>query len=344
MRDLYMPLQKLCQQATILLPIVVALAGCGSKNITPTGATAPQVTVITAHKTSVPITIDLPGRTAPYLIAQVRARVDGIVQKRQFAEGGDVKVNQPLYQIDPAPYRAALDNAKAALQKAEANFAVTTAQLERYKTLVNGNAISKQTYDNAAGAQKQAAADVAAAKAAVATASINLGYTNVIAPISGVTGISQVTQGAYVQSSAATLLTTVQQIDPIYVDMQQSSVEGLQLRRDVANGQIKLDGTNRSKVSLVLEDGTEYPISGALEFNGTTVDPATGSVTVRAVFPNPKHVLLPGMFVHARVEEGTKDGAVLVPIASVTHDPQGQASYSKQHRSQERSQKYIVRC
>jgi membrane fusion protein (multidrug efflux system) len=270
--------------------------------------------------------VELPGRTSPYLVAQVRARVDGIVQKRSFQEGSDVTANQALYQIDPAPYRAALQSADATQQKAEANLATTTAQAERYKVLISGNAVSKQAYDNAVAAQRQAAADVAAAKAAVAMAKINLGYTSVVSPITGRSGISQVTQGAYVQGSAATLLTTVQQIDPIYVDLSQSSVAGLQLRRDVASGQLKVNGADQPKVTLTLEDGTQYPLTGTLQFSGTTVDPATGSVTVRAIFPNPKYVLLPGMFVRASVVQGVNDKALLVPVPAVSHNPQGQAT------------------
>jgi membrane fusion protein (multidrug efflux system) len=305
---------------------VIALTSCSpSKHATPHSPT-PEVTVVTVQRTSVPVTTELPGRTSAYLIAQVRARVDGIVQKRTFQEGADVNANQPLYQIDPAPYRAALNSAEAAQQKAEANLATTTAQAGRYKVLVSGNAVSKQSYDNAVAAQLQAAADVAAAKAAVTTAKINLGYTNVVAPITGRSSVSLVTQGAYVQGSAATLLTTVQQIDPIYVDLTQSSVAGLQLRRDVASGQVQLNGADQAKVALTLEDGSRYPLTGTLQFSGITVDPGTGSVTVRAIFPNPKHVLLPGMFVRASIEQGVNDKAVLVPIPGVTHNPQGQAT------------------
>jgi membrane fusion protein (multidrug efflux system) len=282
--------------------------------------------VVAAQRASVPVTLDLPGRTAAYLTAQVRARVDGIVQARSFQEGADVRANQALYEIDPAPYRAALQSAEAALQKAEANLAMTTTQAARYQVLINANAISKQVNDNAVAAQREAAADVAAAKAAVATAQINLGYTSVVAPITGRSGISQVTQGAYVQGSAATLLTTVQQIDPIYVDLSQPSVAGLQLRRDAASGQLQVTGPNQPKVTLTLEDGSQYPLTGALEFSGTTVDPSTGSVTVRAIFPNPKYVLLPGMFVRARVQQGVNDKALLVPVPALTHNPQGQAT------------------
>jgi membrane fusion protein (multidrug efflux system) len=305
---------------------VIALAGCGPAKQTRPAAPTPQVTVVSAKRASVPVTVELPGRTTAYLVAQVRARVDGIVQKRIFQEGADVKANQPLYQIDPAQYRAALNSALAAQQKAEANLAVTTTQAERYQALLGGNAVSKQAYDNAVAAQQQAAADVAAAKATAAMARLNLGYTSVVSPISGRSGPSQVTQGAYVQVGAATLLTTVQQLDPIYVDLNQASVAGLQLRREVANGHIKLNGLNQAKVTLTLEDGRQYPLSGELQFSGTTVDPATGSVTIRALFPNPKFVLLPGMFVRARVDEGTNDQALLVPIRGITHDPKGQAT------------------
>jgi membrane fusion protein (multidrug efflux system) len=305
---------------------VIGLVGCGPTKQAAPAPQTPEVAVVTVHRANVPVTIELPGRTSPYLMAQVRARVDGIVQKRTFQEGADVKANQPLYQIDPAPYRAALDSAEATLQKTEANLATTTAQLERYKVLIGGNAVSKQAYDNTVAAQRQAAADVAAAKAAVSTARINLGYTNVVSPISGRSSTSQVTQGAYVQGGAATLLTTVQQIDPIYVDLRQSSAEGLRLRRDMASGQLKLDGPNQAKVGLTLEDGSQYPLAGTLQFSGVTVDPATGSVTMRALFPNPKHVLLPGMFVRARIEQGVNENALKVPVPAVAHNPQGQST------------------
>ena len=303
----------------------LVLAGCGSAKPETTSPPA-EVSVVTVHRSSVPITTELPGRTAPYLVAQVRARVDGIVLKREFKEGSEVKAGQRLYQIDPAPYIAALNSATASLQKAEANLASTTAQAERFKVLVAANAVSKQDYDNAVASQGQAAADVATGKAAVAIAQINLGYTNVVSPITGRSGVSQVTEGAYVQASAATLMTTVQQIDPVYVDLTQSSVEGLQLRRDIASGQLRVNGPNQAKVSLILEDGSRYPSTGSLQFTDITVDQGTGSVTVRAMFPNPRLVLLPGMFVRARIEEGINENAILVPQVGVTHDPKGQAT------------------
>jgi len=310
----------------LLSVALVVLGGCVQAKQPPPSPAAPEVTVVTVHRQPVPVTTELPGRTSAYLVAQVRARVDGIVLRREFTEGADVKAGQRLYQIDPAPYRAALDSALAALQKAQANVAAMNAQAERYKILIGGNGVSKQEYDNAIAAQAQAAADVASSNAAVQTARINLGYTEVVSPITGRTGPSLVTQGAYVQASAATLLTTVQQIDPIYVDLTQTSVAGLQLRRDVANGQLKENGPDQAKVTLTLEDGTKYPAIGTLQFTDITVDPGTGSVTVRAVFPNPDHVLLPGMFVRARIDQGVDNTAMLVPQVGVTHNPQGQAT------------------
>jgi membrane fusion protein (multidrug efflux system) len=306
--------------------LAVALGACSNAQTPAPAPQVPEVSVTTVHRASVPITTELPGRTSAYLVAQVRARVDGIVLKREFKEGGEVKTGQRLYQIDPAPYVAALNSATASLQKAEANLASTTAQAERYKVLVAANAVSKQDYDNAVASQGQAAADVATGKAAVAMAQINLGYTNVVSPITGRSGVSLVTEGAYVQASAATLMTTVQQIDPVYVDLTQSSVEGLQLRRDIASGQLKLNGPDQAKVTLVLEDGTQYPLPGSLQFTDITVDQGTGSVTLRAIFPNPRFVLLPGMFVRARIEEGVKEDAFLVPQVGVTHDPSGKAT------------------
>src|SRR5439155_7286902 len=310
---------------TVML-LAVTLGACSNAQTPAPAPQAPEVSVITVHRGSVPITTDLPGRTSAYLVAQVRARVDGIVQKREFKEGGEIKAGQRLYQIDPAPYIAALNSATASLQKAEANLASTTAQVERYKVLVAANAVSKQDYDNAVAAEGQAAADVATGKAAVEIAQINLGYTNVVSPITGRIGPSQVTQGAYVQLSAATLMATVQQIDPIYVDLTQSSVAGLQLRRDVVSGKLKINGPNQAKVTLLLEDGSEYRATGSLQFTDITVDQGTGSVTVRAIFPNPGSVLLPGMFVRARIEEGINENGILVPQVGVTHDPKGQAT------------------
>jgi len=300
------------------------LAAC-SPDPTPAAPPVPEVTVLPVQRSAVPLAVELPGRTAPSLLAEVRARVDGIVQERSFTEGTDVRAGQPLYRIDPAPYRAALASAEAALKRAQANLASSTAQLKRYKILIVSNAISKQDFDDAEATQLQAAADVAAAEAAASTARINLGYTSVTAPIAGRSSISQVTKGAYVQGGSATLLTTVQQLDPMFVDLQQSSVEGLALRRDIAAGKLQA-GAERRQVKLLLEDGSTYAHAGTLEVSGVTVDPATGAVTLRARFPNPDHLLLPGMFVRASVSQGVRPDVVQVPAPAVTRNQKGEAS------------------
>jgi membrane fusion protein (multidrug efflux system) len=301
----------------------VLLAACGPKQSAPPPQT-PEVGVVTVQPTAVPVVTELPGRTSAFLVAQVRARVDGIVLRREFTEGGEVKAGQRLYKIDPAPYIATLNNAKASLAKAQANLASTTAQAGRFKVLVAANAVSKQDYDNAVASAGQAAADVAAGKAAVDSAQINLGYTDVTSPVSGQIGVSQVTPGAYVQASAATLLATVQQLDPVYVDLTQSSLDGLKLRREVQEGRLKTSGPDAAKVSLILEDGRTYSEKGKLQFTDVTVDQSTGSVTVRAIFKNADKVLLPGMFVRARIEEGVNENALVVPQVGITHDQKGQ--------------------
>jgi len=310
-----------------LLLLYTALAGCSSQ-AQPAAAEPlpPEVGVVTVHRASVPVTTELPGRTAAYLVAQVRARVDGIVQKREFDEGGDIQANERLYQIDPAPYQAALQSARAQLARARASLESTSAQADRDKVLVASNAVSKQTYINAVAARDQAAADVESGLAAVRTATINLGYTDVVSPITGRVGPSLVTQGAYVQASAATPMATVQQIDPIYVDLNETSVDGLRLRQQVATGRIHLNGPDQTKVRLVLEDGSSYAHEGLLQFTDISVNQGTGSVTVRAIFPNPDHLLLPGMFVRAVIDEGTNDHAMLVPEDGVTHDRNGRAT------------------
>ncbi|KAF1059460.1 efflux RND transporter periplasmic adaptor subunit [Burkholderia gladioli] len=311
-----------------ILPVAAAaalLAACGKQDAAPPPS-VPEVGVVTVQPQSVPVVTELPGRTNAFLVAQVRARVDGIVLRREFTEGTDVKAGQRLYKIDPAPYIAQLNSAKATLARAEANLASTNAQAARFKVLVAANAVSKQDYDNAVASAGQAAADVASGKAAVDTAQINLGYTDVLSPITGRIGISQVTPGAYVQASQATLMSTLQQLDPMYVDLTQSSLDGLKLRQDIQSGRIKTSGPNAAKVKLVLEDGKTYPLEGKLQFTDVTVDQTTGSVTIRALFPNPNHVLLPGMFVRARIDEGSNDNAFLVPQVGVQHDPKGQAT------------------
>jgi membrane fusion protein (multidrug efflux system) len=306
---------------------ILALAACGKKNTIP-AAPLPEVSVVTVQHQAVTISSELPGRVDAYLAAEVRARVDGIVLSRDFVEGADVKAGQRLYQIDPAPYAAAYHSAQAALEKAQASLVTVSAQAARYKTLVEANAVSRQDYDNAVAALGQARADVDAGKAAVDLARINLGYTSVLAPIAGRIGKSQVTPGAYVQASAATLMSTIQKIDPVYVDLTQSSLDGLRLRQALTKtqGDLAMSRLDRAKVSLTLEDGTSYPLSGTLQFSDITVDPGTGSVTVRAMFPNPRHVLLPGMFVRASLTEGVNESAILVPQVSLAHDQKGDAT------------------
>lgn len=314
---------RLISAASLGIASAVILAACGQKP-PPAAPPTPEVGVYTVQPQAVPVISELPGRTSAFLVSQVRARVDGIVLSREFTEGADVKAGQRLYKIDPAPYIAARNNAKATLAKAQANLATQNAQVARFKVLVEGNAVSKQDYDNAVAAQGQAAADVEAGKAQLDTATINLGYTDVTAPVSGRIGLSQVTPGAYVQAGAATLMTTVQQLDPVYVDMAQSSVDGLKLRRQIEEGRLQTSGANAAKVTLTLEDGRAYPETGKLQFSDVSVDTGTGSVTVRAIFPNKKRVLLPGMFVRAKIDEGVNDKALTVPQIGVTHDAKGQ--------------------
>ncbi|HZR10702.1 MAG TPA: efflux RND transporter periplasmic adaptor subunit [Myxococcales bacterium] len=308
------------------LSLAVALAlgaGCGKKSGVAAAAKPVEVGVVTLAPTSVTLTKELPGRTSAFRVAEVRARVNGIVLKRFFTEGSDVKEGQQLFAIDPAPYRAALDSARATLARAEANAANARIQAERYADLVRDNAISKQEYENAAATLKASDADVAAGRAAVQTARINLGYTTVTSPVRGRIGRSAVTEGAYVQQAQATLLATVQQLDPVYVDLTQSSVDALRLRRDLADGKLESAGQGQAKVKLVLEDGREYGLPGALQFADVTVDPGTGSIALRALFPNPRGELLPGMFVRARLDQGVNPEALLVPQQAVTRDQKG---------------------
>jgi membrane fusion protein (multidrug efflux system) len=286
-------------------------------------AAPPEVGVITVSNTPMPVFSDLPGRTNPFLISEVRARVDGIVTSREFTEGQDVAAGQTLYKIDPAPYVAALNNAKAALARSQASFAAQNSQRTRYEELVQANAISKQNYDDALAAHGQAVADVAAAKAMVAQAEINLGYTDVKSPISGRIGLSEVTVGAYVRSTDATLMATVQQLDPMYVDLTQSSADGLELRTDIQEGRLQASGTDAAQVELFLENGKRYGEVGKLQLSDVSVDQGTGSVRVRAVIPNSQKLLLPGMFVRARLAEGVNANAMLVPQVGITHDQRG---------------------
>jgi membrane fusion protein (multidrug efflux system) len=281
------------------------------------------VGVVTVEPSPVTLTRELPGRTSAFRAAEVRARVNGIVTRRLFVEGADVKEGQKLFLIDPAPYQAALDGARATLARAEATVANARLQAARATDLVRTAVISQQDHDNAQAALKTAEADLAAARAAEDTARINLGYTTVTAPVSGRIGRAAVTEGAYVQASQATLLATVQQIDPMYVDLTQSADEVLRLRRDVEAGRLQGGGKGQARVQLVTDEGRAYPQPGTLQFTDVTVDPGTGSITLRALFPNPKGELLPGMFVRARFVEAVNPSALLVPQVAVTRDQKG---------------------
>jgi membrane fusion protein (multidrug efflux system) len=310
--------------AVAVLAAACILAGCqASGDKAPGPAGPPEVAVVEMKPERIAITTELPGRTSAYLIAEVRPQVSGIIQQRLFKEGSDVKAGDVLYQIDPATYQAAYDSARAALARAEANISRTRALAERYRELVEIRAVSRQEYDDATAALKQAEAEIAAGKAAVETARINLAYTRVTAPIAGRIGKSSVTVGALVMAGQGMPLAVIQQIDPVYVDVTQSSAVLLQLQKAMASGALKRDSANRAKVKLILEDGTAYPQEGALQFQDVTVDQTTGSYILRIVFPNPKRVLLPGMFARAVLEEGVSEQALLVPQQGVSRDPKG---------------------
>lgn len=311
----------------LMLSGSLALTGCDDKPAQQQqgAGQAPEVGVVTVKAAPLQITTELPGRTTAYRIAEVRPQVSGIILKRNFTEGSDVEAGVSLYQIDPATYQAAYDSAKGDLAKAQAAANIAQMTLNRYKKLLGTKYISQQDYDTAQADAQQANASVIAAKAAVENARINLAYTKVTSPISGRTGTSTVTEGALVQSGQTTALTTVQQLDPIYVDVTQSSNDFLRLKQEMANGSLKQDN-GKAKVELVTNDGVKYDQSGTLEFSGVTVDQTTGSITLRAVFPNPDHTLLPGMFVRAKLEEGVNPNALLVPQQGVTRTPRGDAT------------------
>lgn len=283
----------------------------------------PEVATITVTRRPVLLTTELPGRTAPYRIAEIRPQVNGLIQKRLFTEGTDVAAGEELYQIDPAPFQAALDNASAALGRAEASLPAIQSRARRFQEALADKAVSQQDFDDADAALKQLQADIQFYRAAQETARINLNYAHIVSPISGRVGTSTVTDGAIVTAYQPTALATVQQMDPIYVDVLQSTTELLRLQRRLADGRLTLEGTNASQVELLLEDGSKYPLTGTFQFRDVSVNPATASVLLRAVFPNPNHVLLPGMFVRAVVKEGVNDQAVLVPQQTVSRDAKG---------------------
>lgn len=311
-----------------LLPLAALLAACGAKDAPPAaagagGPPAATVGVITMATQSVALQTELPGRVSAVRVAQVRARVNGVVQQRLFREGSEVSAGQALYQIDPAPYKAALDSAQASLAKAQANLAQASAQVERNKPLVEANAVSQQEFTTLMTAQKQSEADVAAAKAAVQTAQINLDYASVRAPISGRIGQALVTEGALVSAAEATQLAVIQQTNTMFVNFTQSSSEVLRLRKAMAAKQLRASGDGSVPVRVVLEDGTELPKPGKLLFSDLTVDATSGQITLRAEVPNPDGLLLPGQYVRVRLSQAELPAGMLLPQQAVTRTNQG---------------------
>ncbi|AVF35551.1 efflux RND transporter periplasmic adaptor subunit [Rahnella sikkimica] len=309
----------------LMLSGSLALTGCNDKDAQQGAPQAPQVGVVTLKTEPLNVTTELPGRTASFRIAEVRPQVGGIILKRNFVEGSEIKAGTSLYQIDPATYQAAYDSAKGDLVKAQANAQISRLTVTRYKPLLGTNYISKQDYDTAVATAAQADAAVVSAKAAVETARINLAYTKVTSPISGRIGISSVTEGALVSTGQTTAMATVQQLDPIYVDVTQSSNDFLRLKEELADGSLK-QVNGKAQVKLLLDNGKEYSQAGTLEFSDVTVDETTGSITLRAIFPNPQGSLLPGMFVRARLDEGVNNNALLVPQQGITRNPRGDAT------------------
>ena len=311
--------------AVLMLSGSLVLTGCNDKETQQSAPHTPEVGVVTLKSAPLQITTELPGRTSAYRIAEVRPQVSGIILKRNFVEGSEIQAGVSLYQIDPATYQAAYDSAKGDLAKAQASANIAQLTLKRYQKLLGTKYISQQDYDTALADSQQANATVVAAKAAVESARINLAYTKVTSPISGRIGKSSVTEGALVTNGQATALATVQQLDPIYVDVTQSSNDFLRLKQELADGKLKQEN-GKAKVKLVTNDGITFPQEGTLEFSDVTVDQTTGSITLRAIFPNPDKTLLPGMFVRAQLEEGTNPNALLVPQQGVTRTPRGDAS------------------
>ena len=308
--------------------LAILLAGCGQGAAPPAagggGAPAAEVGVVTVTQATVGLQTELPGRTEASRVAQVRARVAGILQRLLFREGSEVKANQPLFEIDAAPYRASLASAQASLARAEANLMQAQAQAERYKPLLDANAISQQDYVNAVAAHKQAQADVAIGKAAVQTAQINVGYAAVTSPIAGRLGRALVTEGALVGQGEATPLALVQQVDPMFVNITQPVADVLRLRAQIASGKLKTAGDKATAaVRIVLDDGSIYPLPAKLLFSDLTVDPSSGQITLRAEVPNPKGTLLPGMYVRARLEQAAFNAAMLLPQQAVQRSSQG---------------------
>jgi membrane fusion protein, multidrug efflux system len=311
--------------ALLLISGSVVLTGCDDNSKQSSQRPPAEVGVVTLKASSFEMTAELPGRTSAYRVAEVRPQVSGVILKRNFVEGSDVKAGESLYQIDPATYQATYNSAKGDLARAQANARIARVTLDRYKPLLGTQYISKQDYDTAAATVAQNDAAVETAKASLENAKINLAYTRVTSPISGRVGKSSVTEGALVQNGQTTALATVQQLDTMYVDLTQSSDDYLKLRAMLDSGQIK-QHNGKADVQIILDNGKPFSEKGTLEFSDVTVDETTGSITLRAIVPNPDHRLLPGMFVRARVSEGIKPDAVLVPQQGISRTPTGAAS------------------
>jgi membrane fusion protein, multidrug efflux system len=313
----------------VAFPLLMVIAGtslAGYDNKSTAAPAAPpiaQVGVVTLKAQPVTLTTELPGRTTAFLTADVRPQVSGLVIKRIFTEGADVQAGEQLYQIDPATYQATYDSAVATLAHNQAALTSARAKSARYKPLAAAQAVSRQDYDDAVASAGEAAADIGTAQASIEQAKINLEYTRVAAPISGRIGRSSVTPGALVTANQTTALATVTQLDPIYVDVTQPATTLLRLREELAAGQLQTSGPNQAQVQLVLEDGSKYPVPGTLQFSEVTVDQGTGTVVLRAIFPNSKHLLLPGLYVQAELQEGVNDRAILVPQQGVSHNSHG---------------------
>jgi membrane fusion protein (multidrug efflux system) len=313
-----------CTPVAAAIITLSLLAACGKKDDKAGSAPPPpQVAVYTVAPATVTLTTELPGRLEASRVAQVRARTPGIVLQRVYKEGSDVKAGEVLFRIDPAQFQASYDSAQAAVAKAEANLAQAELKVKRYKPLLAAQAVSNQEYDDAVTAQKQAAADLATTRAARTNAGLTLGYATVTSPISGRVGRALVTEGALVGQGEATPMATVQTLDPIYVTITQSSTDVLRLQRALAAGKLKGAGNGAAKVTLVTEDGQPYPQSGKLLFSDVAVDETTGSVAMRAEFPNPNRTLLPGMYVRARLEQAVNEAALQVPQQAVVRGPEG---------------------
>jgi membrane fusion protein (multidrug efflux system) len=311
-------------RVTALMALCLGVAGCKEKPTQAGAPPKPSVDVVTLHAQPVTLTTELPGRTTAYRTAEVRPQVNGIVLKRLFIEGDAVQTGQQLYQIDPAPYEASLASAQATLMHAQASVKTAQSVVSRYRPLVSAFAVSRQDLDNAVGTLEQNQADVASAQATIKTAAINLAYTKMLSPIAGRTSRSSVTEGALVTADQTTSLVTVTQLDPIYVDVTQPSATILRLKQELASGQIKTSGDNQVPVKLKLEDGSDYDQPGKLQFSEVTVDQGTGAVNLRAVFPNPAGLLLPGMFVQEQLQEGVRQAGILAPQQGVTHNAKGE--------------------